>query len=78
MHFSHVVLLSLLLYFTVQGKKAELQDLNNLVTPDYAVAWKEIGRELGIRIGILNAIEKNHADDCETCCDKMLEECCET
>ena len=62
--------------FTVKGEKAQLKDLHNLVSPHYAVAWKEIGNELGVPDGILNALQKDHPDSSEICCDKMLEEWC--
>jgi len=58
----------------VQGQKAELKDLLNLVSPHYAVAWKELGRELGLPIGFLNTLQKDHSKSSDTCCDKMLEE----
>jgi len=60
----------------VSKKKAQLKDLLNLVSPHYAVAWKEIGEELGVPVGTLNALQKNYPDDCDRCCDKMLEEWC--
>ena len=65
-----------MLFFTVPKKNAKLKDLHNLVSPQYAVAWKEIGKELGVPLGKLNALQKDHPDDCDHCCDKMLEEWC--
>ena len=58
----------------VQEEKAKLKDLHSLVSPHYAVAWKEIGKELNLPIGILNILQKDHPNSSETCCDKMLEE----
>ena len=46
----------------------------NLVTPDFAVSWKEIGSQLGIQKGILDSTEFNFSTDVEKCCDEMLAE----
>ena len=60
----------------MQKAKVYLKDLHTLVSPHYSVAWKEIGKEFGLPIGILNALQKNYPSSSEMCCDKVLEELC--
>ena len=60
----------------MQENRAQLKDLQSLVSPHYAVAWKEIGEELRVPLGTLNALQKDHPNSSEICCDKMLEELC--
>ena len=70
---SYVAIVHILFLFIVREKKAILKDLHNLVSPNYAVAWREIGNELGVSPGTLNTLQKDNHNS-ETCCDKMLEE----
>ena len=55
----------------VKRKRPDLKDLENLVTPDYACCWKEIGAELKIPTGILNSIEIGFQTNPTWCCNKM-------
>ena len=58
----------------VHSKKPLLQELQNLVTPNYAVSWKEVGLQLGIQKGILQSIEINFPTDVEERCNEMFVE----
>ena len=49
-----------------------IKDLSNLVTPDYAAKWKEIGLKLGVKKSNLDIIEHNYGRSAETCCNEML------
>ena len=40
----------------------------------HAMNWKQLGRNLEIDSSLLNIIEKNNPNDCESCCTKMLSE----
>ena len=51
-----------------------LKDLYNIITPDYAVNWRTIGENLGIRNGILDAIGHDNHHKAEDCCNAMWEE----
>ena len=57
---------------TVLSKRPHLKELQNLVAPNYAVSWKEIGLQLGIQKGILQSIEINFPTDVEERCNEML------
>ena len=46
----------------------------NIVTPDYAVNWRTIGENLGIRNGILDTIGHDNHHKAEDCCNAMWEE----
>jgi len=60
--------------FVVQKQKATLRELNNHVREDYAVAWRELGKKLGVPDRILNILQKDHPNDCDACCGKVFEE----
>ena len=49
-----------------------MKDLNDYVAITYASKWKLLGRILNIREDLLRNIEKNHPQDCEGCCSRML------
>ena len=51
-----------------------LKDLFNFVTPIYGVYWRNIGENLGIQQGILDAIGHNNHQKAEDCCNAMWEE----
>ena len=59
--------------FIVINSRPELKDLLNLITPNYAAHWKDIGTQLGITSGMLNGIETSYRSDAFLCCDKLLE-----
>ena len=63
--------LLLLCLFIVKGKKPLLKDLENLITPNYACCWKEIGIQLKIPAGILNSIEIGFQTNPTWCCNEM-------
>ena len=59
--------------FVEQQQKPKLKDLYELVSPDYASAWMEIGTELNVPIGELRIIKVNNRFCVSSCCDRMLE-----
>ena len=57
----------------VLQQPAMLRDLQNLITPGFAAAWKTIGNQLNIPLGLLNSIEAGFPTNVTWCCDRMLE-----
>ena len=45
----------------------------NLITPDYAAHWRDIGALLGIKKGILDGIERNFPSNVSWCSNELLE-----
>ncbi|XP_065900317.1 uncharacterized protein [Dysidea avara] len=54
------------------GGRPQLKDIDNLVVPSWAPQWRQLGRQLDIADHLMNIIEHDHHNDCETCCSKML------
>ena len=42
--------------------------------PWWAPKWRQLGAELGVGDHLMDIIEHDHPNDCETCCRKMLDE----
>ena len=40
----------------------------------WAASWKQLGEQLNIKSYLLRNIEKDHPNNCEECCSKMLQE----
>jgi len=55
-------------------EKPNSKDLNDHVVPWWAPKWRKLGAELEIGDHLMDIIEHNHRNDCETCCSKMLSE----
>ena len=51
-----------------------LKDLQNYITPDYAVHWRVIGSQLGVCNGTLDIIEHDNYHKAVRCCNAMWEE----
>ena len=62
------------LYFTVQNQRAQLKELNDYVREDYAVAWREIGKRLGVPEGRLNTLQKDYPNDNDYCFGEIFTE----
>jgi len=61
--------------FLITEKEQPLsKDLNNHVVPWWAPKWRQLGAELGVGDHLMDIIEHNHPNNCETCCRKMLGE----
>ena len=58
---------------SVISSPPKLKDLNNLITPEYAVHWKVIGTLLGVEKGVLVGIERNFPNNVSWCCNELLE-----
>ena len=56
------------------ASKPLLKDLLNIVTPDYAVHWRKIGENLGIKSGVLDTIDHDNHHKAEDCCNTVWEE----
>ena len=52
----------------------QLKYLNRYVIPDVSSVWYKLGLELfdDKDVSLLNNIEANHPNNCETCCMKMF------
>ena len=60
--------------YTELDKKPHLKELCDIVTPDYAAQWLEIGRHLDIANGELKIIKEDNINKgVKRCCDVMLE-----
>ena len=57
--------------------KPQIKDLQNLITPVYASLWEEIGFQLNIPAGILEAIKIAYPTNPEWCCNKMWVRWCD-
>ena len=44
------------------------------MVPNWATSWKQLGIQLKVADHLLRIIEKDHPNDCEGCCSKMLQE----
>ena len=55
-------------------EKPPIKEMANHVVPMFASKWKRLGIQLNIEEHLLQNIEKDHANDCEGCCSKMLTE----
>ena len=49
-----------------------LKDLHRYIVPQYAVQWKVIGTQLGLRTEILDIIEYENINKAWDCCRAML------
>ena len=54
------------------NERPRIADLQNYITPKYAMKWKEIGNGLEITQERINIIEKNNCNDCERQCNAMF------
>ena len=59
-------------FLTVRTSKPKLADLFQIITPQYALKWKEIGILLGITSEKLDIIEHDNFHQAESCCNDML------
>ena len=44
------------------------------MVPKWASKWKQLGKQLNIDRHLMDIIEYDHPNDCETCCIKMFSE----
>ena len=56
----------------VKRSKPQMKDLQNIITPNYASCWKELGIQLDIPVETLRCIEKAYPTDLFRCCNDML------
>ena len=57
----------------VVNSQPKLKDLYNLITPEYATNWRNIGILLGIKKNTLDGIEQNCSSNVSWCCNELLE-----
>ena len=60
-------------HYTVK-EKPKLKDIYNHVVPKYASKWRQLGTQLNIDQHLMDNIEHDHPNDCESCCSKMFSE----
>lgn len=58
--------------YILGNEKPQLKDVNNTVVIKCAANWKQLGINLNVSGDILNIIETNNPNDCESCCSEML------
>ena len=51
-----------------------MKDLHNLVSPEHAASWRNIGASLGLSCGLLNIIEYDYHHKAEDCCNAVWEQ----
>ena len=44
------------------------------MVPKWAPKWKQLGTQLNIQQHLMDIIEHDHPNDCETCCSEMFSE----
>ena len=60
---------------TYTGKeKPKLKDIDNYVVPKWASKWRQLGAQLKIPRHLMDNIEHDHPNDCESCCSKIFAE----
>ena len=47
-------------------------NINNHVVQMWAPKWRKLSAKLNIQQHLMDIIECNHPNDCETCCSKMF------
>ena len=52
--------------------KPKIEDLQNHVVPKWASKWKQLGKQLNIDEHLMDIIDCDHPNDCETCCNEMF------
>ena len=51
-----------------------MRDIDNHVVPRWASKWRQLGTQLNIDQHLIDNIEHDHPDSCESCCSKMIVE----
>ena len=51
-----------------------IKDIHNHVVPKLAPKWRQLGALLNIDQHLMDIIENNHPNDCESCCSEMFSE----
>ena len=49
-----------------------MKDIDNYVVPKLAPKWRQLGTQLNIRQHLMDIIEHDHPNDCESCCSEMF------
>ena len=64
-----------LLFFcnTFIAERPKLSEALNFLIPQHASEWKEIGLQLGLQSGMLEAIEVAFPTNSSWCCERMLQ-----
>ena len=55
-------------------EKPTLRDINNNVVPKWASKWRQLGTQLNIDQHLMDNIEHDHSNDCESCCSEVITE----
>ena len=51
-----------------------MKDIENHIVPKWAPKWRQFGTLLNINQHLMDIIEHDHANDCESCCSKIFSE----
>ena len=51
-----------------------MRDIDHHVVPKWASKWRQLGTQLNIDQHLMDNIEHDHSNDCESCCSKMFSE----
>ena len=65
-------MLSSALIFYIENNVPTMRDINRYVTRKHAADWKDIGIELGLKLTMLNIIEKDHPAQSTACFQEMI------
>lgn len=61
-----------MIFVTVENKRPSLSDISEYVVPYLAPEWKQLGEKLNIAPNLIDIIEYDRTNDCQTCCREML------
>ena len=54
--------------------KPKLNDIHDHMILNWAPQWRQLGTQLDIDKKLLDIIQHNHPNDCESCCSEMFSE----
>ena len=60
------------MYSNLGEEKPVENEIKDHVVPRWASSWRKLGMQLKMEEDLLQNIEKDNANDCEECCNKML------
>ena len=64
----------LIVYYYTGKDTPHIKDIDNHVVPKLASKWRQLGTQLNIDQHLMDIIEHDHPNDCESYCSKMFSE----
>jgi len=61
-----------IILFRLVKQRPKLSDVINYVVPKWATQWRRLGMRLGIDNHLMDIIQHDHPNDCESCSIQML------